>query len=211
MIPGAPLRTAAADAVVFDLGKVLLDWDPRYYYRSVFDGDEGALERFLEQVVTYDWLRELDTGKPVERAIAEHARRHPQYAHHIARWPEGWPTMLRGEIPGSVEILAELRERGVRLYALTNFSTETYPIARRRFDFLSWFEQVVMSGELGITKPDPRIYHIAIERCRLEPSRTVFVDDIAVNVDTARALGMHALHFTGPERLREDLRALGLL
>ncbi|OGA05311.1 MAG: hypothetical protein A3I00_06010 [Betaproteobacteria bacterium RIFCSPLOWO2_02_FULL_64_12] len=206
-----PSRVPAVDAVLFDLGKVLLDWDPRYFYRDVFGGDEQALERFVAEVVTMEWLRELDTGTPVGRAIAEHQRRFPAYAEMIAMWPEGWPHMLRGEIAGSVEILTELRERGMRLYSLTNFSTDTFPIARSRFPFLSWFEDVVMSGEHGITKPDPRIYRIAIERCRLAPGQTVFVDDLQANVDAAREHGFHALHFTGPERLREDLRALGVL
>lgn len=206
-----PPRIPALEAVLFDLGRVLLDWDPRYFYREVFAGNEEALEQFVAEVVTSDWLRELDTGTPVERAIAAHQRRFPHYADAIALWAGGWPRMLRGEIAGSVEILTELRARGMRLYSLTNFSTDTFPIARSRFPFLSWFEDVVMSGEFGITKPDPRIYRIAIERCRLAPSRTVFVDDLRANVDAAREHGFHALHFTGPEKLREDLRALGVL
>jgi len=199
------------DTVLFDLGKVLLDWDPRYFYRDLFGGDDQALERFVAEVVTIEWLRELDTGTPVDRAIAEHQLRFPQFADMIAMWPQGWPHMLRGEIAGSVEILTELRDRGMRLFALTNFSVETYPIARSRFSFLSWFEDVVMSGEHGITKPDPRIYRIAIERCRLSPARTVFVDDLRANVEAAREHGFHALQFTGPDKLREDLRALGAL
>ena len=211
MTPVLPPQNPGLDAVLFDLGKVLLDWDPRYFYRDVFGGDERALERFVAEVVTSEWLRELDTGTPVDRAIAEHQQRYPEYAEMIAMWPQGWPHMLRGEIAGSVEILNELRARGMRLYSLTNFSTETFPIARSRFPFLSWFEDVVMSGEFGVTKPDPRIYRIAIERCHLAPGRTVFVDDLPANVEAAREHGFHALHFTGPEKLRADLRALGAL
>jgi 2-haloacid dehalogenase len=199
------------DTVLFDLGKVLLDYSPRYYYERFFGGDEHALERFLAEVVPGDWVLEMDRGMPMDDAIAARQRRYPQHAGLIARWKEGWPQMLRGEIAGTVEILDELRQRGHRLYALTNFSHETWPLARARFAFLGWFEDVVVSGEVGLVKPDPRIYRLAVERCRLEPARTVFVDDLQANVAAARAEGLHALHFTVPERLRADLAALGLL
>lgn len=198
------------NAVLFDLGKVLLDWDPRYYYRALFDNDE-ALEQFVQRVVGHDWYLEMDKGKPAAQAIAELSRAFPEYAGLIARWTEGWPVMMRGPIQGSVDILDELRRRGVRLYALTNFSRETWPIAKARFDFLSWFEDAIVSGELGIVKPDRRLFELAISRCRLEPPRTVFIDDVPANVEAGRACGLHAIHFTSPEKLREELAAIGLL
>jgi len=199
------------DAVLFDLGKVLLDWSPRYYYERFFAGDEGALARFLDEVVAPEWILEMDRGRPMDEAIAARQRLYPEHAELIARWREGWPEMLRGEIAGTVEILEELATRGRRLYALTNFSHETWPVARQRFGFLERFEQVVVSGEVGLVKPDPRIYRLAIERCRLEPARTVFVDDMPANAEAARAEGLQAVHFTTPERLREDLLKLGAL
>jgi 2-haloacid dehalogenase len=199
------------DAVLFDLGKVLLDWNPRYFYARFFDGDEDALERFLAEAVPGHWILEMDAGTPSAIAIAERQRFLPQYAELIGRWSEGWPQMLRGEIAGSVAILDELRRRGSRLYALTNFSTETFPIARERCEFLGWFEDIVVSGEHGLVKPDRRIYELAIRRCRLEAARTVFIDDTPANVEVARELGLHALHFTGPDKLRADLVELGLL
>ena len=198
------------DAVLFDLGRVLLDWEPRYYYRRFF-GNDAALEHFLQQVVPHDWYLEMDAGKPVDLAVAERQRAYPEHAELIAHWREGWPVMLRGAIPGSVDILDELRRRGVRLYALTNFSRETWPLARVRFEFLSWFNDAIVSGEHGIVKPDPRIFELAISRCRLEPARTAFIDDVPANVDAARACGLCALQFTSPEKLRKDLRALGML
>jgi 2-haloacid dehalogenase len=198
------------DAVLFDLGKVLLDWDPRYFYRPFFD-DERSLEHFVHRVVAPEWILEMDAGKPAARAIEERARLFPQHAALIALWPRGWPAMLRGEIAESVAILAELRARGHRLYALTNFSTETFPVARERHAFLGWFEDIVVSGEHGLVKPDPRIYALTIERCRLEPSRTVFVDDSPANVAAGAEAGLHSLHFTAPEALRPELIALGLL
>ena len=199
------------DTVVFDLGKVLLDWNPGYFYGRFFPGDERALERFLADAVPTEWIVEMDAGKPARTAIAERQRRLPQHAELIGRWSEGWPQMLRGEIRGTVEILAELRRRGVRLLALTNFSVETWPIAQQRFDFLGWFEDVVVSGEHRVAKPDPRIFELAIARWNLVPSQTVFTDDSPANVATARSFGMRALHFTEPAALCAELVELGLL
>jgi 2-haloacid dehalogenase len=198
------------NAVLFDLGKVLLDWDPRYFYRAFFD-DERALEHFVRRVVAPEWILEMDAGKPAAQAIEERARLFPEHAALIALWPRGWPAMLRGEIAESVAILAELRARGHRLYALTNFSTETFPVARERHAFLGWFEDIVVSGEHGVVKPDPRIYALAIERCRLDPVRTVFVDDSIANVEGGRRAGLHALHFMTPERLRAELVELAMV
>ena len=207
----AVLKSGRMDAVLFDLGKVLLDWSPRYYYERFFAGDEAGLARFLAEVVAPTWIVEMDRGLPMAEAIAARQQLYPEHAELIARWREGWPEMLRGEIAGTVTVLDELGARGRRLYALTNFSHETWPIARARFEFLGQFEDVVVSGEVGMVKPDPRIYRLAIERCRLDAARTVFVDDLPVNVEAARAEGLHGVHFTTPERLRDDLVALGVL
>jgi len=201
---------APMDTVLFDLGRVLLDWDPRYYYGRFFSSDD-ALEHFVQHVIAHDWYLEMDAGKPADRAIAERSRRFPEHAALIARWKEGWPVMLRGTIAGTVDILEELRRRGLRLYALTNFSNETWPLAKARFECLSWFEDVIVSGEHGIVKPDPRIFELAISRCRLDPAKTAFIDDVAANVEAGRACGLHAIHFTSSEKLRADLKELQLL
>ena len=198
------------EAVVFDLGTVLLDWNPRYYYRRFFASDE-AMEAFLAEALPTGWVAEMDAGKPADVAIAERQRLFPQHAALIARWKEGWHSMLRGPIAGSVAILAELRARGTRLLALSNFSIETWPVARERFAFLSWFEDTVVSGEHGVVKPDPRIFEIAIRRFRLDPPRAIYIDDLAENVTAARASGFLALRFTGAPKLRADLQELGLL
>jgi len=201
---------APMDTVLFDLGRVLLDWDPRYYYRPFFANEE-TLEDFVQRVIAHEWYLEMDAGKPSGQAIAERSRAHPEYAELISRWKEGWPLMMRGAISGSVDILDELRQRGVRLYALTNFSRETWPLAKARFEFLSWFEDAIISGEHGIVKPDPRIFELAISRWRLDPAKTAFIDDVPANVEAARACGLRAIQFTSPGKLRADLAALGLL
>lgn len=205
--PAAPV----VDTVVFDLGKVLLDWDPRYFYARHFHGDTAALEHFVTHIIPSAWIVEMDAGKPAAQAIAERQRAHPQHADLIGRWTEGWPLMLRGEIPGTATLLRELKARGLHLYALTNFSTETFPIARERCPSLALFEDIVVSGEIGLIKPDPRIYAHTNTHCRLNPPATAFIDDMPANVAAGRAAGWHALHFTSPEQLRADLATLGLL
>ena len=199
------------DTVLFDLGAVLVDWNPRYLYRPLFNGDEKAMEHFLAEIAPPWWNLEIDAGKTFEQAVAERIRAHPEHADMIALWRDGWEKMLRDEIAGSVEILGELRSKGHRLHALTNWSAETFPIARCRFEFLKWFEDIVVSGEVGLAKPDPRIFALTIERCRLEPARTVFIDDSLRNVEAGRNAGMHALHFRDPHQLRADLTRLGML
>ena len=199
------------NTVLFDLGAVLIDWNPRYLYRPLFNGDDKAMEHFLAEIAPPWWNLEIDAGKTFEQAVAERIRAHPEHADMIALWRDGWEKMLRDEIAGSVEILGELRSKGHRLHALTNWSAETFPIARRRFEFLKWFENIVVSGEVGLAKPDPRIFALTIERCRLEPARTVFIDDSLHNVEAGRNAGMHALHFRDPHQLRADLTRLGML
>jgi 2-haloacid dehalogenase len=199
------------DTLLFDLGKVLLDWDPRYFYRAQFGGDDAAMEQFLATAAPGAWILEMDAGKPAAQAIAERSARYPQHAAKLALWTEGWTTMLRGEIAGTAAILRELKSAGKRLFALTNFSTETWPAAQAACPSLALFEDAVVSGEHGIVKPDPRIYELAISRCRLEPARTLFIDDLAVNVEAARMSGLQALHFTGPDKLRAELAAMSVL
>ena len=199
------------NTVLFDLGKVLLDWDPRYFYHRFFENDPTGLEHFVREVVAQEWIVTMDAGTPASIAIEARCRAYPEHAQLIALWMQGWPSMLRGEIPGTLEILESLRAKNRRLYALTNFSAETWPLATARIPSLAWFEDVIVSGEHGLIKPDRRIYELAISRCRLDPSATVFIDDTIANVEAARACGLHARHFVSPQTLLADLRELGLL
>jgi 2-haloacid dehalogenase len=199
------------DTVLFDLGAVLIDWNPRYLYRPLFNGDEKAMERFLAEIVPPEWNHQIDAGKPFSEAVAERITAHPAHAELISLWKDDWIKMLREPIAESVVILSELRQKGHRLYALTNWSAETFPVARAKFDFLDWFEDIVVSGEVKLAKPDPRVFALTIERCRLDPARTVFIDDSPHNVEAGRNAGLHALHFTGPQQLRTELVRLGLI
>jgi 2-haloacid dehalogenase len=200
----------ATDAVVFDLGGVLIDWDPRYLYRKLL-ADEAAVEEFLATVCTPEWNAEQDRGRPFAEAVAELVERHPAHAAAIAAYHERWTEMLGGEVPGTVAVLAELRAAGVPLYALSNWSAETFRLTRGRFPFLEWFDGLVVSGEERVTKPDRRIFELLIERFGLVPAATVFVDDSPANVAAARDLGIDAVRFRDADGLRRDLAARGLL
>ena len=197
--------------VVFDLGGVLIDWDPRHLYRKLFAGDEAAVEHFLATVCTHEWNRWQDAG----RSFAEGARllkvEHPDKAELIDAYGNRFDEMIAGPIAGSVDILAELRDRGTPLYGLTNWSAETYPAALQRFAFLRWFRGILVSGEVGLIKPDPRIFTLLIERFAIEPQRAVFVDDVEANAAAVLPFGIHAIHFTTPANLRQELAGLGLL
>jgi 2-haloacid dehalogenase len=205
------MAKASRNIVVFDFGGVLIDWDPRHLYRKLFAGDEAAMEHFLATVCTHEWNRCQDAG----RSFAEGARllkaEHPEKAELIDAYGARFAEMMAGPIAGSVEILAELRDCGTPLYGLTNWSAETYPPARERFAFLQWFQGILVSGEVGVIKPDRRIFELLIERFGIYPGNAVYVDDVEANVAAARPLGIHAIHFTTPGALREELVELGLL
>ena len=200
----------ATKAAVFDLGGVLIDWDPRYLYRKLL-ADEAAVEEFLATVCTPEWNAEQDRGRPFAEGVAELVERHPVHAAAITAYHERWTEMLGGDIAGTVELLAELREAGVPLYALTNWSAETFGIARERYRFLEWFDGVLVSGEERMIKPDPAIFRLLLDRFGLDPGAAFYVDDSPANVAAAGELGFDAVRFTGPEQLRRDLEARGLL
>lgn len=201
----------ARSTVIFDLGGVLIDWNPRYLYRKLFDGDEAAMEAFLGAVCTPHWNERQDAGRRFAEAEAELIALHPEKEQLIRAWRLRFGETIRGAIDGTVAVLTELKLRGTPLYALTNWSGETFPTQLPRFPFLGWFRGIVVSGDEGMIKPDPRIFHLLLERHALRAEDCVFIDDNAKNAAAAEALGIHGLHFRDPKALRADLAALGLL
>jgi 2-haloacid dehalogenase len=198
------------DTVVFDLGGVLIDWNPRYLYRRLFD-DEAAMERFLAEVCTPQWNHQQDAGRSWHEAVATLSAQHPQHAELIDAFHTCWPEMLGDAMAPSVGVLDELRDRGVRLYALTNWSRETFPVARERFDFLRWFDGIVVSGEEGVAKPDPVIFQRTIARFSLVPRQTIYIDDTPHNVAAAFQSGLRGLRFQDAATLRAQLCRCGML
>ena len=197
--------------VVFDLGGVLINWDPRNLYRKIFRGDENAMEAFLAEVCTVEWNERQDAGRTFAEAAAELMPRHVDKIDLIDAFSRRFDEMITGPIAEAVDILADLKRAGVPRYALTNWSAETFPPLRDRFPFLTWFDGIVVSGQEGVIKPDPRIFRILLERYRIAPEEAVFIDDNPGNAAAAASLGIHGIHFRSPALLRRELEALGLL
>jgi 2-haloacid dehalogenase len=204
------MRSRSPAIAVFDLGGVLIDWNPRYLYRKLLH-DESAVDRFLSTVCTQSWNERQDAGRSFADGCAVLKQAHPQQSELIDAWFSRYEEMLGGAIEGSVAVLSELHAKQLRLFVLSNWSAETFPFALRRFEFLRWFQGVLLSGEVGLVKPDPRIFQLLFEKYDIDPAEAVFVDDHARNVATARALGMSGIHFTGAAVLREELVRFGVL
>jgi 2-haloacid dehalogenase len=197
-------------AVIFDVGKVLFDWDPRFLYERLID-DDRALEAFLRDVVTTDWHFQHDAGRPFAETSTELIARFPEHEALISLWKPRFNDTNKAPIPGMHELVAELDAAGVPLYAITNFSGEFWPPFRDKHAHLfDRFRDVVVSGNEKLVKPDPAIYRLALERFGLAPHEAVFVDDNADNVAAAAALGIAAVHFTDADALRRELAGLGL-
>ncbi|NYE29746.1 2-haloacid dehalogenase [Rhodanobacter sp. K2T2] len=200
----------APDTVIFDIGGVLIDWNPRYLYRQLFD-DETAMERFLAEVCSPEWNERQDAGRSWDEAIALLLAKFPRQASLIRAYRERWDEMLGGALHDNVAVLDALRQRGVRVFALTNWSHDTFVIARQRYAFLQWFEDIVVSGTEGLIKPDPAIFRLLLARGGIDAARAVYIDDTLRHVDAAKALGMRALQFRDAAGLRRELAAMGLL
>ena len=199
------------DTVIFDLGGVLIDWNPRYLYRTIFD-DEKKMNDFFTDVCTSDWNEEQDGGRSLKDATDELVGRFPGHEENIRAYYGRWEEMLRGPIEGTVEVLKELRDKSdAKLYALTNWSAETFPIALDRFDFLHWFHGRLVSGEEKLRKPFREIYELLIRKFNIDPSAAIYIDDNQRNLTAPKDLGMETIHYVSPEQLREDLVKLGVL
>jgi 2-haloacid dehalogenase len=196
------------DTVVFDIGHVLLDWDPRHLYRKVF-ADASEMEWFLREVCPYTWNLEQDRGRPWPDAEAEAIARYPTYAAQIRAYRARWGEMVPGDIAGTVQILRTLQRQAVPLYAITNFSADTFIEAQARFPYLSEFRGVIVSGRERLLKPHPAIYNRLAEAYDLDLRRCVFIDDSRPNCDAAQRVGMAAIHFSSPDATSAALRELG--
>ncbi|MEX1827682.1 HAD family hydrolase [Luteibacter sp. CQ10] len=199
------------EVVIFDFGGVLVDWNPRYLYRKLFGDDEAGMERFLAEVTTNEWNLQQDAGRPWTEAVRLLTAEYPQHAELIEAYHRRWPETLKGPIDDSIVILHDLKQAGHPLYGLTNWSHETFPFARERYDFFGWFDGIVVSGEEGTIKPDPKLYETLLERYDIDPATAIFIDDNKLNVDAAEKLGIHGVHFHSPAQLRAELVALGFL
>lgn len=200
----------AVDTIIFDLGGVLIDWNPRYLYRKIFKTEE-EITWFFENICTPAWNDEQDAGRSFVEATEELVLKYPEHEVAVRAWYGRWQETIEGSLPDTVAILQQLKEqKNHRLYALTNWSAETFPWALEKFDFLHWFEGVVVSGMEKTRKPFPDFYQILFNRYNVDPARAVFIDDNIKNVVGAQAVGMRAIHFQSSAQLRQELDQLGV-
>lgn len=196
--------------IVFDLGGVLIDWNPRYLYKKIFASTE-EMEWFLSNVCTPEWNAQQDAGRPFAQALALVTEKYPKYAAQINDYYARWEETLGGPIKGTVALWQELKNKGYRIYALTNWSAETFPIAKQKYDFLQKMDGIVVSGEEKMNKPNPEIYKRLLARYGLQANNCVYIDDSLPNVEAAAQLGFDVIHFVSPEVLRLELLKRGLL
>lgn len=195
--------------IVFDFGGVLIDWNPEYLYRKIFE-DESEMEYFLNNICTYPWNVLQDAGRPISVATAEKQAEFPEYKEEIAMYYGRWDEMLGGEIAENARLVKPLSEK-YNTYGLTNWSNETIPIAVGRYEFFKYLIGMVVSGDEKLVKPDPKLYQILIDRFNIDTQETLFIDDNAANVETAKALGFHTIHYTGEKSLKDELIELGVI
>ena len=196
--------------VIFDLGGVLIHWDPMLVYRKIFPTEEEA-QWFLENICTYQWNLQHDAGQLLQKGMDDLAATYPEWKDEIYAYYGRWEEMLGGVFEGTVKILkACIDNPNLQVVALTNWSAETFPIAKQRFDFLHWFEGIVVSGEEMMRKPNPKIYEIILERYQITPEHAVFIDDSLPNIEQANKMGIHGIHFQSSEQLKTALEKLGV-
>ena len=201
----------APSAVIFDVGNVLYGWDPDSFLVRQIADDEARM-RFVDEVGLWQWHESLDGGRPFDEAAAELSERFPEYAHLISAWGERFGETITDPIADVHALVEALDERGVPLFAITNFSADFWPpFHAQEREFFRRFRDIVVSGEVRLLKPDPAIYYLALDRFRLRPKQALFIDDRLINVQAAEAVGMHGHLFTTAEALRDRLEAEGLL
>jgi 2-haloacid dehalogenase len=198
--------------IIFDLGGVLIDWNPEYVYLDVFEGDRKKMQWFLDEICTMDWNENQDGGYPLQKATEERVSLFPQYEEWIRMYYGRWEEMLGGSIEETVEILDQLLEDiKFRVIALTNWSSETFPVALQRFEFLHRFEGIVVSGIEKTRKPFPDIYQLTLDRYGFKAEETLFIDDNQRNIDAAADMGIQTIHFKNPKDLKYNLNKKGIL
>lgn len=204
-------KRAPISTIIFDLGAVLIDWNPRYLYRKILK-DEEEITWFLENICTSEWNDQQDAGRSFEDATTELVAKHPEWEHAIRAWYDRWQETIPGPVHGTVEILQRIKEsKQYRLYALTNWSAQTFPWALDNFHFLHWFEGIVVSGVEKSRKPFPEFYKILFDRYNVNPSEALFIDDNIKNIEGAKVVGLKTVHFKSAALLEEELVRMKLL
>ncbi|MCF7569085.1 HAD family phosphatase [Sabulilitoribacter arenilitoris] len=199
------------DAIIFDLGGVLIDWNPEYVYLDVFNGDRDKMQWFFDNICTNDWNENQDAGYPMAKATKERIAMFPEWEKEIEMFYGRWIDMLGDPISGTVDILKKLIDsKQYKVVALTNWSAETFPIALERFEFLQWFQGILVSGEEKTRKPFDEIYHLTLNRFNIKAEHAIFIDDNLRNVEAANNLGINGIHFNSPNKLFQQLKTFNI-
>jgi 2-haloacid dehalogenase len=199
------------NTIIFDLGAVLIDWNPHYMYRTLFS-DEQEMKNFLATVCTSDWNEEQDAGRTLQEGTEVLVQQFPEHEANIRAFYGRWSDMLGEAFWGTIEILKQLKESGkYKIYALTNWSAETFPIAQERYEFLNWFDGIVVSGAEKMRKPAPEFYQVLLNRHHVKAEEALFIDDNLRNVLAAEKIGIKSIQFTSADALREELVSMGVL
>jgi 2-haloacid dehalogenase len=196
--------------VIFDLGGVLIDWNPRYLYRKLIK-NEAEMEHFLSHICTPAWNAQQDAGRPFQDGVTVLIEQYPQHRELIEAYLKRWEEMLGGELEESVAIFRQLKSTGLPVYALTNWSAETFQTTQKRFGFLHEFDGIVVSGEEKVAKPEARLFYILLERYKIAAGAALYIDDHADNITTAKRIGLHTIHFHNALQLRQALQELKVL
>lgn len=197
--------------IIFDFGGVLIEWDPRRVYQRYFPEDAERMERFFKEVDFMGWNAHQDRGRPFHEGVADLSGKYPHHAHLIQAYHDHWKDSIGEAYWGTVEIMKQLKKKGYPLYGLSNWSAETFPYAREKYDFLGLLDDMVISGHVGHVKPEPEIYHLLLERIGRPAQECLFIDDSLPNIHQANTMGFNTIRFTSPEQLNRDLTQLGLL
>ena len=197
-------------AIIFDFGNVLLEWNPWYVYRRHFH-DEEAMKKFFQEVDFVAWNAKQDKGRTFKEGVADLSAQFPHHAQLIQAYHEHWQDSIGDAITGTVEILKRLKHAGYPLYGLSNWSAETFPFAREKYDFFDMFDDMVISAEVGFVKPEPEIYHLLLEKIGKPANECLFIDDSLANIEQAKGMGFVTIHFTSPEQLEIELRQMEIL
>ena len=198
-------------AIIFDFGGVLINWDPHKLFNKYFASDTKAIDSFLAEINFSSWNLSQDRGYPFAQAVQDLSARFPQYAHLIRAYDEEWAESITGIIPETVDLLYRLKASGCHLYGLTNWSAEKFSIVRHKYEFFNLFEDIVVSGEVKLIKPDPAIFRLFLQNNHLQSEKCLLVDDSSRNIEAARKMGFSTHHFTSPALLELDLQQMGIL
>lgn len=197
--------------IIFDFGGVLMDWNPRYFFKDYFNDDE-KMEFFLKNVAVDDWNAEQDRGRTLKEGTEILIEKYPDWEKEVRAYYDNWTTMLRSDIPKNVEVLRKLADTDYELFGLTNWSHETFPYALANYDFFELFKgKIVVSGEEKLIKPDPKIWELLLDRYSIKAEESVFIDDNSKNIEAAKTLGFITVHVTEETDLQTELEKLGVV